>query len=352
MANFSRSILNAFNIILSFYRRLIIRNSERPKKLLLIETMGIGDVVCHTPFLKTIKESNKYDIYGCFPRNMIEMQKQFCTLDGYIEFDSFFNTIRKIRRSDIDCVVLNARAIRYASLALLSGKRISGYLNDYSFKFNYLNDYRIEFIGYKQKSHLIQYSKLHLTQRGNPFLEFLELKTISLPAIEDFEPNNSNYVVIHAGADYPGRQWPIENFRVVVKMLLDNYKESIQKVYLLGGKQDIAINEKISQDIKNCINLAGKLSLLETADLIKGARYFIGNDSGPLHMASLLDIPVLGFYGPNLPQISGPYSSKRKVFFHKFDCSPCNQKVCYNNFKCIVSISIEEVTKYLEQLES
>ncbi|MCF7814616.1 MAG: glycosyltransferase family 9 protein, partial [Candidatus Cloacimonetes bacterium] len=225
-------------------------------------------------------------------------------------------------------------------------------INDYSFKFDYLNDYRVEFLGFNKKSFLINYSKEHLVQRGNPVLKFLDLEKINLLPEKEFQPNNSDYIAIHAGADFIGRRWPVENFKSIIKFLLMEFKDSIKQVYLLGGNQDYQINEQISENIQHCINIAGKRTLKEVCYLIQGARYFIGNDSGPLHMAAFLGIPVIGFYGPNLPEISGPYTEKRKVFFKKFDCNPCNQKSCNINYQCIKSNSVKEVTEFLEELEN
>lgn len=345
-------LLNTIFIFITFIRNIGLGRARKIEKLLLIEMMGIGDVVCHTPFLQEIKNSPKYRIYGCFPKHLLALQKKFCQLDGYIEYTGVLSTIKKIRQSDVDGIILNARALRYAGVALFSGKKVIGYINDYSYKFNYLNNYKVEFLGIKAKSYLVNYLNLHLVQRGNPALEFLGLSKIDLLPKANFHPQNSDYVVIHAGADFAGRQWPAPNFRIIIEFLLNKFEKQVKKIYLLGGKQDFELNEQISKNIEHCINVAEEMNLSEVYDLIKGARYFIGNDSGPLHIAAMLNTPVIGFYGPNLPQISGPYTSRRIVFFKKMPCAPCNQRSCKLNYKCINSISVEEVQKELERLEN
>ena len=137
---------------------------------------------------------------------------------------------------DIDCLIVNASAIRHTLIALLSGKKIIGYLNDYSFKFNYINNYRMEFVGFDNKSYWVEYSQLHLTERGNPALEYLDLEKIKRQTISNtFQPNDSDYVVIHAGADFPGRQWPVENYIKLIKFIEMRYPDNIKRIFLTGG---------------------------------------------------------------------------------------------------------------------
>ena len=96
-------------------------------------------------------------------------------------------------------------------------------------------------------------------------------------------------------------------------------------------------------------NLAGKLSLRQLAEVISGGVLLISNDSGPLHMAAALGVPVVGLYGPETPLRYGPLTAQKRVFYRGLWCSPCmsldNAKTvnCVNGQACMRGIGVEEV---------
>ena len=79
----------------------------------------------------------------------------------------------------------------------------------------------------------------------------------------------------------------------------------------------------------------------------------IGGDTGPLHLAAALGLPVVGLYGPTPPSRNGPFTEKKEIIYHALPCSPCWKRICKDkNNECMDSIQVEEVMKSVENLEA
>lgn len=324
----------------------LFTKKKKINNILIIDLMGIGDIVCLTPFIKALKKSNRFDsIYGCFPKVSTELSKNLVELDGYIVHESYLKTIKEVNKLNIDTIIIPGWGLRHSIIALFTRFMVLGFLNDLTFTNEYINSFMLEGVGVdstKIPKHSYDMSKLHLAQRSNAILDYFNMKPV--PNVIQYNSSSlsttqDDYIVIHASAKYIGRRWAIERYRDVAQLILNN--NYVSKVFLIGGKEDIEQYATISSG--NIINLAGRQSLAETQQLLKKAKFFLGNDSGPMHIASFSEIPLFSLMGPNLPVISGSNSSLGYNFFHKQDCSPCNQKECQFNYKCINSISVDEV---------
>lgn len=163
---------------------------------------------------------------------------------------------------------------------------------------------------------------------------------------------SSPYIVVNPNASKMAyeRRLPAEHF---VK-LIDELSAAGKYNIILTGSQDetnyvTAIFDKLKNK-ENISNLAGKLSVNELFSLIAGAKCLITNDSGPLHIASALNKPVIAFFGPESPVRYGPLSTKQLVFYRALECSPCmsvsNSKTVnciYSEPKCMTGFDVDEI---------
>ena len=94
------------------------------------------------------------------------------------------------------------------------------------------------------------------------------------------------------------------------------------------------------------VSLAGGVSLSQLASLLKRATLLISNDSGPVHIASALEVPVIAIFGRNQPGLSpkrwGPIGRKDKVLHKDIGCIECLAHNCKNTFACLKAITIED----------
>jgi ADP-heptose:LPS heptosyltransferase len=150
------------------------------------------------------------------------------------------------------------------------------------------------------------------------------------------------------------RKWPLENYAGLVRKLLQDQELFVAITGVASEEPDAEYICKQVQDDR-VLNLAGKTTLTELVDLFNVGRVLITNDSGPAHFASLTDIHVVVFFGPETPKLYRPLSERCAVMYTDFACSPCvssfNQKAspCKDNL-CLKSIGIEQVYQAVQNI--
>jgi len=154
------------------------------------------------------------------------------------------------------------------------------------------------------------------------------------------------YVVISPGASKRRqiKAWDEDKFAGLITWLESEY--SLVPV-LVGGKDCIEYNELIINCIDDkdmaIVNMTGKIGLKNLVSLLREASLFVGIDSGVMHMASSLDIPVVGLFGPTDPFYVGPQNERSIVVKSDMDCMPCYLRPSCNNIECMRNLGIEEV---------
>ncbi|MDD5432471.1 MAG: glycosyltransferase family 9 protein [Candidatus Omnitrophica bacterium] len=150
-------------------------------------------------------------------------------------------------------------------------------------------------------------------------------------------------VGIHPGG-MPSRRWPAENFASLIKLISN---EIDCKFVLTGDKQENGLVERISRlSEKKVVNLAGKLNFFELAALINKCNIFISNDTGPMHIAAVLDKPLVAIFGPgDIVRFDPRNISKNVIVVRKETAGckfPCNKQSC-DTLDCLKQIHPEEV---------
>ena len=149
-------------------------------------------------------------------------------------------------------------------------------------------------------------------------------------------------VACMVGAEYgPSKQWPAEHFASLIDLL----QEQGINVCILGSPKDVVVGNKIEAMCKNPIyNLCGKTSLLDVIDVLATCNVAVSNDSGLMHIAAAVDVPVIAMYGATTPTYTPPLHPRAKSFYLKLACSPCWQRTCqYAHYRCLADIVPQEV---------
>lgn len=156
-----------------------------------------------------------------------------------------------------------------------------------------------------------------------------------------------DYVVFVPGARWQTKEWPVEHYAELARMILADGMQ----VILAGGPDDLDKGNKIKGLCPEVANLIGQTSLRELAALIQGCAVYISADTGPLHFAAALKKPLVAMYGPTKADRTGPYGSdKASVLLSPAACAGCLKKSC-NNWHCMHDITPEMVCKaYKEKL--
>ncbi len=162
---------------------------------------------------------------------------------------------------------------------------------------------------------------------------------------------------VHPGAYWASklRCWPLDNFIDLFLQINLSYKS---RIIILGNKSEGRINDYITQRIKNSniISSIRETSMGQMAALIKSSHLFIGNDSGPLHLALALNIPSIGIFGSTSPEQVISNNSTRFIAIKKdLPCSPCfvHQPLFIprcKDVKCLNTISVSEVMDAIDKV--
>jgi len=161
--------------------------------------------------------------------------------------------------------------------------------------------------------------------------------------LETYNLTKEPYIVIGVGARYRKKRYP---YFGELSSLLN--REGF-KVVLIGDKRDF----ELTKEWKDVINLCGKVNLLESLHILKGAAFYIGNDSGATHMARAVGKKVVVIYGGTHPCLGfAPYPDEGIVISKYLDCSPCDlhgKGKCKRNFECL-EIPPKEVLRHITPL--
>jgi heptosyltransferase-2 len=152
---------------------------------------------------------------------------------------------------------------------------------------------------------------------------------------------------LNPGAEYgPAKRWPAERFVAAARAL----REKTQcRWAILGGVGEFALAETISGDIARAtgepaLNLAGLTSLRELAAVLKICDLVLTNDTGPMHLAYAVGAPVVAIFGSTSPELTGPvFSASAKVVRGNAPCSPCFQRECPIDLRCLRGIETDQV---------
>jgi ADP-heptose:LPS heptosyltransferase len=326
------------------------------KKILVIQTASIGDVILATPVLE------KLHIF--FPEAQIDLLVKK-GIEGLFAGHPFLNNVltwnkthRKkrnflwllhdIRRNHYDAVINIQRFTSTGLLTALSGAKIRIGFSKNPLSFFFTN--RIK--------HVIG-GNIHETDRNLGLIEKLTdgtgIKPKIYPTAKDIRKidnyKSDVYYTISPGSLWYTKKFPEDKWVEFVRKI-----DKDSNVIFLGSKEDNGMCDSIIRKSghKNSVNMSGHLSFLESAALMEGAKMNFTNDSAPMHLASSVNAPVTVVFCSTIPGFGfGPLSDQSYIveINGKLPCRPCGLhglKSCpKKHFKCALNIEADQLTKYL-----
>jgi len=159
----------------------------------------------------------------------------------------------------------------------------------------------------------------------------------------------SPIVVIHPGSPGHLKCWPAESYAQLAHQLLREYSV---RVVLVGDKSEMQVAQSIMSAIDGqATDLSGRTTLGQLAAVLRRATLFVGNDSGPMHLAAACGTKVIGLFGPTSPQRFGPYGDRCMALRMETDCSPCMRDTCRRSgYRCIDRISVNDVIAAIRKM--
>ncbi len=143
--------------------------------------------------------------------------------------------------------------------------------------------------------------------------------------------------ILCPGAEYgPAKRWPTEHFAALARRLID----SGYAVWIIGSPNDQLVADPLAAMVPEIRNACGRTDLGTAIDLLAGASVVISNDSGLMHAAAAVGVPLVALFGSSSPEYTPPLSPLARVARIDIVCSPCFQRVCpLGHFKCMRELS-------------
>ena len=324
------------------------------KKFLIIQTAFIGDVILATPLIE--------NLISCFPDSKIDFllkKGNEALLEGHPDlnkvlifdkknkFKSFLNIINQARKEKYDAVFNLHRFASSGIITFLSGaKKKYGFdKNPFSFFYSLSFKHQIGDGTHEVERNLQVISEVCSSNFVRPKL---------FPSQADFEfvskYKQNEFICFAPASVWFTKQMPIDKWIELLKI----QNQQGRSLYLLGGPNDKQLCDEIilKSKVNSVLNLAGKLSFMQSAALMKDAKMNFVNDSGPLHFASAMNAPVVAFFCSTVPDFGfGPLSEQRQILqVEKLDCRPCGlhgHKSCpKQHFNCGNKLDLNKLLKF------
>jgi len=330
------------------------------KRVLITRTDRLGDVLLSTPVIEALRVK--------LPQSYIAMLVTTYTqevlegnpfLDEVMAFDkagqgrnlwAAWRLIKLLRQKKFDLAIILHPTNRIHWFAFLAGipKRLG-----YDRKCGFLLTDRIK--------HDKQLGQKHESEYAMDLVRYLGITpqkhSLYMPVKKESEEwakalfqgagikDSDRLLIIHPTASCPSRIWPPERFAQVADQLAQRYGF---KIIIISGLKDRHKAEMVVKHMHAAaLNLPGKTSLSQLASVLKRAQLFISTDSGPMHLAVALGVPVITIFGRSQaglgPKRWGPLGERSRVLHKTVGCTDCFAHNCKKGFACLMATTVEDV---------
>lgn len=340
---------------------------SKPKRILIVRTDRIGDLVLSTPVIKNLRIAypDAHIAFMCQPytKDVVDGNpylNEIILFDKYNKHKGAWATLKfalELYKKRFDWVIILHPTNRVYILTFLAAipLRIG-----WDKKMSFLLTKRIPHKKQEGEKHELEYT-LDLLRCLNVVINdnstYFPITSAAQKYVNELFKKtnltvNDKIVVIHPSSSCPSRRWPTEYFSQLIKILQETANCKIVLISSLfekGNSNDIASNNKI-------IDLRGMLTVAQLGAFLQKISLLISNDSGPVHIAASLGVPVIAIFGRKnkglSPQRWRPLGDQ-SIYIHKdVGCVTCLAHNCVKGFLCLRAVTPEEVAEKAKELLS
>jgi len=334
------------NFLLAHYKRGIYlppgisARDLKPFRILIRSSNWLGDAVMSVPAVRAIK-GGRPDVHVTIaaPDKIAAMWKLIPEVDAIIPLPegSLLPVVRLLKQQmSFDVAILFPNSLRVAFESWLSGiPRSVGYRGHWrSWLVN-------QIVRKPRKPRPPEHHSLRFFRIAREC--GAETSNIEFPKLDQTSNiEHQTLIGLCPGAEYgPAKRWlPGRCAEAATKISTQSSAQWI----LLGTKNDAAIGEQIAAAIgDHCVNRIGQTTLDQLIDELRRCSLLLTNDTGTMHLAALLGVPVVAVFGSTEPRLTGPLGNGHIILRHHVECSPCFLRECPIDFRCMKAISADEV---------
>jgi heptosyltransferase-2 len=336
------------------------------EKILIRSTNWIGDVVLTLPAIASIRKNFPQSYIAILCKSWVAplLDCNTTNINEVILYDQegIHSGIKgrlrlagDLRRKEFDLAILLQNAFDAALITFLAGIPLrAGYNTDAR---GFLLTNKVILDRSSLKKHQVFYYLDLLKALGmdviqaNPNVEISkEAANGAVEILDSFNIEDGELLIgINPGAYFgSAKRWLPERYAQLSDMICEGFDA---RVLLFGSEGDKdSLNIIFQNDESKIINLIGKTSLLEAMTLIKKCSLFITNDSGLMHLAASMSIPLIAIFGSTDPAATSPLGNTSVILRKKVDCSPCLKKVCPTDHRCMKLIDVDEVYQHVRRI--
>jgi heptosyltransferase II len=335
------------NFLLPRYKRGIFLprdsapNELQPFRILIRSTNWLGDSVISAAAVRAIKRGRPdAHITIATPEKLTALWKLVPEVDEVLAISggSLGKSVKLLRRQQpFDVAVLFPNSLRTALEVRLAGI-----------------PRRVGFAGHRRKWLLNQIvpepdNRGPIRHQVNRYLHLAESlgadisQTAPQPGAERQLHNGRVKLGLCPGAEYgPAKRWLPERFAETAAAVAQ--QRDVQWV-LFGTAADAQIGDTIAQQLGDkCVNRIGQTTLDQLITELRECQLLLTNDTGTMHLATFLGVPVVAVFGSTEHRLTGPLGDGHTVLRHHVECSPCFLRECPIDFRCMHAVTAEEAT--------
>lgn len=326
-------------------------------KILIVQPSRIGDIIFSLPTLAAIKQK-----YPHARISWIVDERCYEILDGNPLLEKIFvwnrkqksikyyiDLMKSLRKQKFDLSIdlhglaKSAMLVKLAGAKFKLGSSSTNGMREFSWLFSkeiksngdrHCVERHFKVAKYLDCSDEIKYP-IHIPEEG-----FISVRDKLLKENVNLE----RIIGMHAGGGWLSRRWGASKYASLAKRLK---VELDADIILIGGKEggssEKGLNEEIiSESGIHIIDMTGKFTLKELCAFLQMCKVFVGNEAGPMHIATALNVQSVAILGPTDAKRTGPYNGNTKIIQHKMECQPCRNRNCINP-KCMQAVTIDDV---------
>ena len=344
------------NFLLAHYKRGIylppgvLASELKPFRILIRSSNWLGDAVMSVPAVRAIK-NGRPDVHLTIaaPDKIAPMWKLIPEVDAIIPLPegSLLSVVRLLRQQmPFDVAILFPNSLRVALETWLGRipRRVGYRGHNRSWFVNQIVRER------KKPGPPEHHSLRFLRIARGCGADTSDIPPLDLPQTSNIQPpqrygsasKHQTLLGLCPGAEYgPTKRWLPERFAEAASKISAG---SSAKWILFGTKNDVTIGEQIAAAMgDHCVNRIGQTTLDQLIDELRQCRLLLTNDTGTMHLAALLGVPVVAVFGSTEPRLTGPLGNGHTILRHHVECSPCFLRECPIDFRCMKAVTAEEV---------
>jgi lipopolysaccharide heptosyltransferase II len=331
--------------LLTTYKRGVAGQPTKPFRMVIRSTNWLGDAVMTIPAVRAIKRGRPdAHVTILTLEKLTDLWRTVPEVDEVISIgrgEGVFAVAKKLR-GKFDVAVLFPNSLRAGLEAWLAGvPRRVGYPGH---RRSWLLNQQLREKKKKKKA-----PPARPKHQVHHYLALAEFIGADVEGAMTFPPQKERASLpiklgVCPGAEYGGaKRWLPERFAEVMRAVRE---KTGGEWHLFGVAKDREIADSILRVARiECVDRVGKTSLRQLIDELRQCDLLLTNDTGTMHLAAALSVPVIAIFGSTEPELTGPLGEGHVVLQEKVECSPCFLRECPIDFPCMKAISAERVVE-------